>query len=87
MQNSLTLKRHADLVERMAAALGVDLEEAIMAGTLTPGDLDDAVLTCTGCAAPEACEHWLAACQSDEATPDYCRNKDLLAELRARLKR
>ena len=87
MQNSLTLKRHADLVDRMATAQGVDLEEAMMAGHLTPGELGDAVLACTGCAAPETCAHWLAAHDSGEAAPAYCRNSDLLAELTARFGR
>ncbi|MGR3462040.1 MAG: DUF6455 family protein [Roseovarius sp.] len=87
MQRSLILKRHADLVDRMAAAQGVDLEETMMAGHLTPGELGDAVLACTGCAAPEVCEHWLAAHEAGEAAPDYCRNSTFLAELTARFKR
>jgi len=87
MQNTLTLKRHADLVDQMAAAQGVDLEEAMMAGHLTPGELGDAVLACTGCAEPEACEHWLAAHDAGESAPEYCRNSALLAELTARLTR
>lgn len=87
MQHSLTLKRHADLVDRMATSQGVDLEESMMAGHLTPGDLGDAVLACTGCAAPEACEHWLAAHEGGESAPDYCRNSDLLADLAARFGR
>ncbi|HAW48897.1 MAG TPA: hypothetical protein DCX34_16980 [Roseovarius sp.] len=87
MQHSLILKRHADLVDRMAAAQGVDLEETMMEGHLTPGELGEAVLACTGCAAPEACEHWLAAHEAGEAAPDYCRNSALLAELTARFKR
>lgn len=87
MQNRITLKRHADLVDRMAAAQGIDLEETIMAGHLTPGELGDAVLTCTGCAAPDACEHWLATHEAGESAPAYCRNGELLAELTARFKR
>lgn len=87
MQNSLTLKRHADLVDRMATAQGVDLEHTMMAGHLTPGALGDAILACTGCAAPDACEHWLTAHEDGEATPDYCRNSALLRDLTARLRR
>jgi len=84
MQSSLTLKRHADLVDRMATAQGVDLEETMMAGHLTPGELGEAVLACTGCAAPGACAHWLDAHEPGEAAPSYCRNADLLAGLAAR---
>lgn len=87
MQHSLTLKRHADLVDRMATAQGVDLEETMMAGHLTPGALGDAVLACTGCAAPEACAHWLASQEDGDTVPDYCRNRALLSELTARLGR
>jgi hypothetical protein len=87
MLSNLTLKRHADLVDRMATAQGVDLEESMMAGHLTPGELGDAVLACTGCAAPEACEHWLAAHDAGESAPGYCRNTELLVDLAARLAR
>jgi len=87
MQHSLTLKRHADLVDRMATTQGVDLEETMMAGHLTPGELGDAVLACTGCAAPEACGHWLAAnAAGAEETPGYCRNAELFSELAAKMR-
>ena len=87
MQSSLTLKRHSDLVDRMATSQGVDLEETMMAGHLTPGALDDAVLACTGCAAPEACARWLDSHDVGETAPDYCRNAALLSELSALLAR
>jgi len=87
MQSSRSFKRHADLVDLMATAQGVDLEEARMAGHLTPGALAEAVLACTGCAAPGACEHWLDTHEAGERAPAYCRNADLLADLTARLGR
>ncbi|MBS0123886.1 hypothetical protein KB874_07025 [Aestuariicoccus sp. KMU-90] len=66
----------------MASAQGIDLEEQILRGHFSISDLEDAVLRCTGCAAPEACEHWLAAQEGvAAATPDYCRNAALFAEL------
>lgn len=84
MQSTSTLKRHADLVDRMANTMGVDLEEKMMAGQLRPGQLGDAVLACTGCANPEACGHWLAAQEGvTEQGPDYCRNGDLFTLLKA----
>jgi hypothetical protein len=82
MQGTSTLKRHADLVDRMANTQGVDLEERMMAGKILPDDLSDAVLACTGCANPEACEHWLARNETAEQTPGYCRNADLFARLK-----
>lgn len=87
MQNRLTLKRHADLVDRMAAAQGIDLQYIMMAGHLRPGALDDAILACTGCEKPETCEHWLTAHQDGDAAPDYCRNAALMRGLTARLGR
>jgi hypothetical protein len=83
MTTNSTIKRHADLVDRMANAQGVDLEEAAMEGRLAMDTLTDAVLACTGCANPEDCEAWLAA-QSGVAaeTPGYCRNANLFATLK-----
>lgn len=83
MQSARTLKRHADLVDRMAGTQGVDLEEKMMEGLLTPGNLADAVLACTGCANPGDCAHWLESHQDGEPAPDYCRNVDLFADLKA----
>ncbi len=87
MQHSLTLKRHANLVDRMATTQGVDLEATMMTGHLTPGALDDAILACTGCAAPEACEHWLDTHEDGDTAPNYCRNAGLFADLASRLAR
>ncbi|CUH74686.1 DUF6455 family protein [Tropicibacter naphthalenivorans] len=83
MQSTKTLKRHARLVDDMAQAQGVDLEEQILRGKLTVTELEDAVLRCTGCSNPDTCEHWLAA-QSGEATqgPDYCRNGQMFQDLK-----
>lgn len=70
-----TIRRHAILVDRMAEALGSDLEEAMMRGRVSTPDLDDAVLRCTGCARVGGCEMWLDNHEATaEAPPDYCRN-------------
>jgi len=72
-------------MDRMATTRGIDLEETMMAGQLTPGELGDAVMACTSCSAPEACGKWLAAHETGAtATPGYCRNADLFAELAAK---
>lgn len=85
MLNRATLKRHAALVDRMAAARGLDLEEEMLRGSLSIPDLDDAVLRCTGCADPGSCETWLdAQGESAAATPPYCRNADLFDGLKVR---
>lgn len=83
MPSTRTLKRHAALVERMSAAQGVDLEQKMMEGLLTPDDLGTMVLSCTGCAHPGDCEHWLASHEDGAAAPGYCRNLDLFADLKA----
>jgi hypothetical protein len=83
MQGRATLKRHAQLVDRMASALGLDLEEETMRGHLTMDELTDAVLNCTGCTGTEDCTQWLATRTTPETTPPaYCRNAHLFAELR-----
>lgn len=82
MQSTTTLKRHADLVDRMAGTQGVDLEERMMAGVMRPDEVSDAVLACTGCASVDACATWLDRTETAGATPDYCRNADLFARLK-----
>lgn len=82
MQDRDSLKRHAALVDRMATALGIDLEEAALTGRVALDEISEAVLRCTGCADPAHCEGWLGARVSAEAAPGYCRNRDLMARLR-----
>lgn len=82
MPETLTIRRHAALVDRMAQAVGVDLEEATLKGQITPDALCDMVLSCTGCSNPTGCGHWLDA-HSDgaDATPSMCRNADIFQRL------
>lgn len=85
-----SLRRHADLVDRMALHLGIDLEEAVMHGQLPPGGLSDLVLNCKGCARTVDCAHLLDAAgtiplpRADAAAdaPYYCRNADVFDDLR-----
>ena len=82
MPTETRLHRHERLVHRMADAQGLDLDEAVLRGHLTPGALDDAVLACTGCDHPCDCAVWLEAPGRDtDGTPDYCRNGGLFARL------
>ena len=76
------IKDYAALVDDMAEARGIDLQEAAMRAQLTPSDISDMVLRCTGCTNPEECKKWLAAqtgAVSD--TPEYCRNREEFADL------
>lgn len=84
MQDRETLRRHAALLDRMAAALDVDLEEAALSGRISVDEISDAVLRCTGCSDPGHCRSWLSAQGAGGAVsaPGYCRNRDLMARLR-----
>lgn len=86
MTHSSTFGRHAGLMDRMATRVGVDLEEAVLRGLITPSELTDAVLACTGCANADHCEGWLEDHPgSAERALDYCRNRALFDELRVQL--
>lgn len=75
MPNPSEIKRHADLVDRMAAVQGIDLEEAVLRGQTQTTDIADVVLTCTACTNPGGCAHWLEAhADGADAVPSYCRN-------------
>ena len=78
------LNRHAELVERMADTLGVDLAEEAMRGRMSPEQIRTNVLNCVGCAYPDGCEKWLADHKDGASeTPGYCRNKSMLDRLAA----
>jgi len=84
MADTQTLRKHADLVDRMSQTLGLDLEESIMRGQLQIETLGDAVLSCSGCANPGACSRWLTAQEGvANDTPDYCRNGDVFDALKS----
>lgn len=75
--------RHARLVDHMADRLGIDLDEQMMRGRLRASEIDDAVLSCTGCTQPGACDAWLAARTGTAPdAPAYCRNVALFDALR-----
>lgn len=76
-----TLKRHAELLDRMAAALGIDLEEAVLRGRVDFDEIADSVLRCVGCSAPGHCARGLSAEAVRDSAPGYCRNRALLDRL------
>ncbi|MEM9551985.1 MAG: DUF6455 family protein [Pseudomonadota bacterium] len=81
MQSRQVLKHHAELVDRMAQTVGVDLETAVMKGQLPPEEITDAVLRCTGCTNPEHCGQWLNETEHADAPLGYCRNAEMLKRL------
>lgn len=83
IMQTTTLKRHADLMDRMATTLGIDLEEKALRGDLPFDEIADAVIRCTGCTGAGDCEGWLDGhADGAEQTPGYCRNADLFKTLR-----
>lgn len=83
MYENQTIRTHAALVDRMASALGLDLEEEVMSGRLDYDALPDLVLRCTGCSQPDSCAAWLNAEHgAGEHAPCYCRNAKALESLR-----
>ena len=85
MTRPQTLKAHAALMDRMATSLDLDLEAAMMRGRLQVDTLGDAVLRCTGCTRAADCTRWMDDLPTGrtERAPDYCRNGNLFAGLRA----
>lgn len=82
MQNQSTLRKHASLVDRMSDRLGVDLEEEVLRGNVTPGLIPDLVLRCTNCTNPEACQRLLKSVSRLETAPSYCMNRESFDALR-----
>lgn len=82
MPDQAQIRRHADLLGRMAASRGVDLCEQAVAGELSMDEMAEAVLRCTGCGQPDQCNDWLA--DATGTLPDYCRNRALLHRLSTR---
>lgn len=78
------IKRHAILVDRMADARGLDLQEAALRGDITPSEISDLVLRCTGCTQTATCERWLdEQVGAVSAAPHYCRNAHEFSALAA----
>lgn len=87
MQDPRKLKRHAELIDKMATARGIDLEESLMRGDLEIEAISDAVLRCTACSNPENCAGWLNEQEGiAQTSPSYCRNAALFNELEAKSK-
>jgi hypothetical protein len=74
--------RHAELVDRMAGTLGLDLTEEMLRGTLPPMDLRATVVACMGCKEAGACARWLDEnAAGAEAAPSFCVNRERFQRL------
>lgn len=79
------LKLHANLVDRMAAVRGIDLQEAALRGDVSSADISDLVMRCAGCTQTASCGQWLQdQVGTVSATPQYCRNADAFSALATR---
>ena len=75
------LTRHEPLFQGMADRLGVDFNKWVGTSPDHAGDYRNAVLSCTACKSEGDCQAWLAANQSADHAPDFCRNRRLLEAL------
>ncbi|MDP2064256.1 MAG: DUF6455 family protein [Phaeovulum sp.] len=68
----------------MARRQGISLNEMLSDGVLTRGDVAEMVARCRNCNGMQGCLAFLSE-HPDRASaaPDWCRNAQLLAELRA----
>lgn len=76
--------RHRGLMERMARALGIDLEAGVRDGHIDQGLVERLKWRCVLCDQPDACERLLSVRPNIDAAPDYCINSRTLAELRSK---
>jgi len=82
MSDRELLRHHAGLVDQLATRLGVDLQEAAIAGAVAIDGIADAGLRCTNCPNPAHCETLLGQEATINQAPEFCRNRDLLHRLR-----
>ena len=73
--------QYRGLMERMARALGIDLESAVKDGHIRRDQIERLKLRCTYCDEPDACARLLSERPNMEAAPYYCVNSKTLAEL------
>lgn len=71
-------------MERMAHALGIDLEAGVRDGHIDQGLVERLKWRCVLCDQPDACERLLSVRPNIDAAPDYCINSRTLAELRSK---
>ena len=77
------IDHRADVMLRMAETLDVDFAAAIARNHDAGHVYRQAVLRCTACPHEDRCTVWMQDHPHADAAPDYCRNKDILANLGA----
>ena len=79
------LNEHSDLMHRMADAVGADFGTALIEGRIGATGLRSMYLSCARCDGAAACADWLDAhAQGAAPAPEFCRNREALAQLRPR---
>lgn len=73
------LQHHQRLMTRMAEQNGADVAIAEQVGLISPEEVFEATLACSGCSAVQACEAHLD--QGVAGLPGYCRNADMIGRL------
>jgi hypothetical protein len=79
MSDTEKLRRHEQLMLRMGDRNGADFMLAEQVGLVSPEEIFEATLSCTGCSEVEACETHLDS--GAKGIPSYCRNEGLIRRL------
>ncbi|PKP70297.1 MAG: hypothetical protein CVT82_07275 [Alphaproteobacteria bacterium HGW-Alphaproteobacteria-4] len=75
---------HFWITRGMARRQGINLNALLSEGVVTRGDVAEMVARCRGCPGMQGCLTFLSEHPTRaDAAPDWCRNAQLLAELRA----
>ncbi|TCL08852.1 hypothetical protein BXY66_0893 [Shimia isoporae] len=84
MPKAQNLRRHVALMDNAARRVGMDLQEAAIRGALRVDEISDAVVRCTNCPKPDACEAWLMKGPGTKGDlPEFCRNKVMFSRVGA----
>lgn len=83
MAEKHSLEARADLMQRMADTVDVDLGDAVASGRISGADLRAATLRCYYCTAAETCSAWMSAGApgAEDGAPRYCENRLLFDRL------
>lgn len=72
---------HFWLTIGMSKAVGADLGDAMRDDRISHQTYAQIINRCRSCDDPEGCKLWLETHAKAKAAPDYCRNRDVLADL------
>ncbi|MDF1855259.1 DUF6455 family protein [Pseudooceanicola sp.] len=82
MSFSDKLDRANDLFNGMADRLGVDMASRVSNDPESIYAYRNAVIRCSGCENPEACQGWQVEHPTAREAPSYCRNRDALRAMK-----